>query len=430
MNEDLAQNRTGDNQPAVPRDVTPQAGLPAGAPADPTSPMRSGALEMAADSTGESYELPKRVYSPWRSSWRTFRRHRTAMAGLVILVLLYLMVIFAGFIAPYHYDTRATDLMWTPPTSLHFSDENTGFSFRPFIYPTRSYLDENLAVRFEEDRTQRCYVRFFVTGDEYSVFGLFQSNTHLFGVDPAAPPSGAQADQYLTRIYLLGADVAGRDTFSRICYGSRISMTIGLLGTALVLLIGLAIGGTSGYFGGRIDNILQRFTEMVMLLPGFYLLLMLRFMFPSNMDSTTVYFAVVLILALIGWPGLSRVIRGMVLSIRAMDYVQAARAVGVPTRRIIGRHVIPNTFGYVIVSATLSIPSYILSESALSILGLGIMEPTPSWGNMLQKAMDIAKLNEHPWVLWPGLFIFLAVMAFNLVGDGLRDALDPRRLKV
>jgi peptide/nickel transport system permease protein len=207
-------------------------------------------------------------------------------------------------------------------------------------------------------------------------------------------------------------------------------MTIGLLGTALVLLIGRAIGGTSGYFGGRIDNILQRFTEMVMLLPGFYLLLMLRFMFPSNMDSTTVYFAVVLILALIGWPGLSRVIRGMVLSIRAMDYVQAARAVGVPTRRIIGRHVIPNTFGYVIVSATLSIPSYILSESALSILGLGIMEPTPSWGNMLQKAMDIAKLNEHPWVLWPGLFIFLAVMAFNLVGDGLRDALDPRRLKV
>jgi peptide/nickel transport system permease protein len=229
---------------------------------------------------------------------------------------------------------------------------------------------------------------------------------------------------------MMGSDSAGRDIFSRICYGSRISMTIGLVGTFLVLLIGLAIGGTSGYLGGRADDVLQRFTEMIMLLPGFYLLLMLRFMFPANMDSTKVYFAVVLILALVSWPGLARVIRGMVLSIKAMDYIQSARAIGLPTRRIIGRHVIPNTFGYVIVSATLSIPSYILSESALSILGLGIMEPTPSWGNMLQKAMDIAELDQHPWVLWPGVFIFIAVMAFNLVGDGLRDALDPKRVKV
>jgi peptide/nickel transport system permease protein len=169
---------------------------------------------------------------------------------------------------------------------------------------------------------------------------------------------------------------------------------------------------------------------MVMLLPGFYLLLMLRFTFPSDMSSTAVYFAVVLILALVGWPGLSRVIRGMVMSIRESDYILAARALGLPTRRIISRHILPNTFGYVVVAVTLLIPSYILSESALSVLGLGIMEPVPSWGNMLNKAMDIGKLNEHPWVLWPGLFIFLAVMAFNLVGDGLRDALDPRRLKV
>lgn len=369
-------------------------------------------------------------YRPWRSSWRTFRRHRTAMAGLVVLALLYLLALFGGFVAPYHYDSREPDLLWAPPTGLHFADDaGGGFSVRPFVYPIRSYFDENLAVRHTEDRSHRLYVRFFVAGEPYRLLGLIDANVHLFGVDPPPAAATSSGDKYFGRIYLFGADVAGRDVFSRICCGAVISMTIGLIGTALVLLIGLAVGGFSGYVGGRLDDLLQRFTEMVMLLPGFYLLLMLRFMFPASMDSTTVYFAVVLILALVGWPGLSRVIRGMVLSIRAADYVQAAKAVGAPTRRIIARHVLPNTFGYVIVSATLSIPGYILSESALSILGLGIMEPTPSWGNMLQKAMDIAELNQHPWVLWPGVFIFLAVMAFNLVGDGLRDALDPRRLK-
>jgi peptide/nickel transport system permease protein len=297
----------------------------------------------------------------------------------------------------------------------------------------RSSFDENLKIRYEPDLSRRRYVRFFVQGDSYRFLGLIPTRTRLVGCEPLGRSERWAADgtgPYYVRLHLMGADVAGRDIFSRICYGARISMTIGLVGTSLVLLIGLAVGGTSGYLGGRTDNLLQRFTEMVMLLPGFYLLLMLRFMFPSNMDSTKVYFAVVLILALVNWPGLARVIRGMVLSIKAMDYIQSARAIGLPTRRIIGRHVIPNTFGYVIVSATLSIPAYILSESALSILGLGIMEPTPSWGNMLQKAMDIQELNEHPWVLWPGVFIFLSVMAFNLVGDGLRDALDPKRVKV
>jgi len=193
-------------------------------------------------------------------------------------------------------------------------------------------------------------------------------------------------------------------------------------------LVGLAVGGASGYFGGWVDDILQRICEMVMLLPGFYLLLLLRYMFPMNMDSTKVYFAVILILSLVGWAAFARVIRGMVLSIRKEDYVQAARAMGLSHARIIAKHVIPNTMGYVVVATTLRIPGYILGESALSLLGLGIMEPTPSWGNMLSKAMDILELNQHPWVLWPGVFIFAAIMAFNLVGDGLRDAVDPRGL--
>jgi peptide/nickel transport system permease protein len=227
----------------------------------------------------------------------------------------------------------------------------------------------------------------------------------------------------------MGADNAGRDIFSRLCYGSRVSMTIGLVGTLFVLVIGLSLGGMMGYFRGPIDDLLYSFSQMIMLLPGFYLLLMLRFAFPQNMDSTRVYFAIILILSIVGWPSFALVIRGMVKSITQESYVLAARAMGLGHARIISRHVLPNTTSYVIVTMTLRIPGYILGESALSLLGLGIMEPNPSWGNMLQKAMDIVELNQHPWVLWPGVFIFLAVMAFNLVGDGLRDALDPRKPK-
>jgi peptide/nickel transport system permease protein len=367
-----------------------------------------------------------RIEGPARLAWRHFRRHRLGMVGLVILVLLYLMAIFADFIAPYGADNQVRDLQWAPPTGLRLSDDQ-GFSLRPFIYPIRSYIDENFEVRQDQDRTQRCYLRLLVEGDEHRLLGLIPMRTRLFGFDP--PPQPAESDTYYSRFFLMGADVAGRDVFSRICYGARISMTIGLVGEALVLVIGLLIGGISGYAGGLIDDLLQRLCEMMMLLPGFYLLLMLRFMFPSDMNSVTVYFAVVTILALVSWPGLARIIRGMVLSIRTRDFVQSAHAIGQRPIRIIIRHILPNTAGYVIVSATLSIPGYILGESALSLLGLGIMEPTASWGNMLQKAMDIIELDSHPWVLWPGFFIFLAVMGFNLVGDGLRDAVDPRKTK-
>ncbi len=228
----------------------------------------------------------------------------------------------------------------------------------------------------------------------------------------------------------MGADLTGRDIFSRICYGARISMSIGLIGVFFVLVIGLTIGGASGYFGGRIVDVLYSFSQMIMLLPGFYLLLMLRFVFPPKMDSAQVYFVVILILSLVGWPGFAIVIRGMVKSIMAQDFVHAARALGLSHTRTIARHILPNTVGYTVVAMTLRIPGYILGEAALSILGLGIMEPTASWGNMLEKAMNIPELNQHPWVLWPGIFIFIAVIAFNLVGDGLRDAVDPRMHKV
>jgi peptide/nickel transport system permease protein len=379
------------------------------------------------DGTASTEPAPERGgEGQFRAAWRYFRKHRLGMIGLYILVFLYILTTFADFIAPYGSDDEVRDLQWAPPTSLHFSDES-GFNFRPFIYPVRSYIDENFNVKQDEDHTQKCYLHFFVNGDYHRLFGIIPMHLRLFGFDPPKPSTSG--DTYYSRYYLMGADFVGRDIFSRICYGGRISMSIGLVGELLVLIIGLLVGGISGYVGGITDDLLQRLCELLMLLPGFYLLLMLRFMFPSNMDSVEVYFAVITILALVGWPGLARVIRGMVLSIKTQDYVHSARAIGLRPLRIIVKHVLPNTAGYVIVTVTLGIPGYILGESALSLLGLGIMEPTPSWGNMLQKAMDIIELDSHPWVLWPGLFIFLAVMGFNLVGDGLRDSLDPKRTK-
>jgi len=364
----------------------------------------------------------------WRGLWKAFRKSRMGVIGLSIVSVLYFVAIFADCLAPYGFDNETRDLLWAPPTRLHFSDAN-GSSWRPFIYPTRSYIDsDTFQIKQEQDVTHRCYLRLFVQGDEHLFLGLFKTHLHLFGVDPP-PPATPGGDTYYARLYLMGSDLSGRDVFSRICYGSRISMSIGLVGESIGLIIGALVGGISGYYIGAVDNILQRICEIMMLLPGFYLLLMLRFLFPADMSSVAIYFYITVIMAFIGWPGLARVVRGMVLSIRNLDYIHAARAVGQNNFRIIVRHILPNTFGYLIVSVTMGIPGYILGESGLSVLGLGIAEPIPSWGNMLHQAMDITELDQHPWVLWPGLFIFLAVISFNLMGDGLRDALDPKRTK-
>jgi peptide/nickel transport system permease protein len=367
-----------------------------------------------------------RGVSPLRLSLRNFAAHRHAVWAMWILIAFYLLALFADFVAPYHYDSQIRELQWTPPTRLRFADAQ-GFSLRPFIYPIRSYFDENFNIRQAPDTSTRSYLRFFARGDTHYFLGFIPSQIHLFGFDQVQ--SNASGGQYFTRFYLIGSDNSGRDLFSRICYAARVSMTIGLVGAMLVLVIGLAIGGISGYFGGIVDNALQRFCEMVMLLPRFYLLLMLRFAFPGNMSSVMVYLCIVLIMALLGWAEFARVIRGMVLSIRTEDYIQSARSIGVSPLGIVARHVLPQTVSYAIVFVSLEIPQYIVSESALSLLGLGINEPVPSWGNMLSKAMDIAELTQHPWVLWPGAFIFVTVLAFNLVGDGLRDAFDPKLRK-
>lgn len=347
------------------------------------------------------------------TKFRKLKQLKLALGSFYVLVFLYVGALFAGFLAPYHFAQESRELSYAPPSKIHVVD-SFGKLCRPFVC-LRSYkFDEAYNRVYAEDKTQKYPIKFFVKGDEYRLFGLVKSNFHLFGVDRKA------------RINLFGTDSRGRDLFSRIIYGSRISLSIGLAGVFISLVIGVFIGGISGYFGGRIDQILMRACEIIMVIPGFYLMLALRGFFSYSLNSAQMYFIIVCIMSFIGWPGLARVVRGMALSLREQEFVSAARVLGVRDIKIIAVHIIPHTFSYLIVAVSLSIPGYILGESALSLLGLGIQDPYASWGNLLSEAMSIAQIKFHPWILIPGVFIFITVMAFNLFGDGLRDVFDPK----
>ncbi len=349
-----------------------------------------------------------------RIALERLRRHKLAMWALGVLVVLYAMCIFADFVAPYSMDDERRDLSYCPMMRLRFVDEAGKFHLRPFVYNYSYTFDEYYNRVYVQDRSTRYPIKLFAKGSQHKLLGLIPMERHLFGVDEPA------------RIYLLGADYRGRDLLSRILYGSRVSLSIGFVGVLVSFSIGMIVGGISGYFGGLTDNILMRVCEMVMMVPGFYLMLALRAAFPHDLSSVQVYLMIVLIMSFIGWAGLARVIRGMVLSIREKEFVTAARASGETALRTIVRHILPNTMSYVIVAVTLSIPGYMLGESALSLIGLGIQEPYASWGNLLAEAMSIAEIKFHPWILIPGFFIFISVMSFNFLGDGLRDAFDPR----
>ena len=342
------------------------------------------------------------------------RKNRFAYISLYILGIFYILSIFADFIAPYPYDIQHRDTPYHPPTQIHFFDKNGNFHIRPFVY--RYELVDPVFKKYRIDYSKMYPVYFFVKGEKHYLFGIIPTDIHLFGVNEG-------------KIFLLGADHLGRDIFSRLLYGGRVSLSIGIVGVLVSFSIGAIIGGISGYFGGRIDNILMRISEIVMSFPGFYLMLALRAVFPITLSSVQVYFLIVIILSFIGWAGLARVIRGMVLSIREQEFVLAAKSYGASSLRIIARHIIPNTFSYLLIAATLSIPGYILGESALSLLGLGIQEPYSSWGNMLASARSISAISQYPWILSPGIAIFITILAFNLLGDALRDALDPRLRK-
>ncbi len=362
-----------------------------------------------------SETAPPPLPSPGRLFWRRLRRNRVAMTGGGILLVLYTLIAFAGFFAPYSYQTSERNLNFHPPMlgRLHVRGPD-GRLTRPYVHGVHAEMLGRIVYR--EDTSKVHPIRLFVRGDRYSVLGLFSSDVHLFGVDRGA------------WFFPLGSDQLGRDLYSRLLYGGRISLTVGLLGIAISIPIGLLVGGTAGYVGGTTDFVLMRLVELILSIPSLYLILTLRYSVSGlrDLSSSRMYLLIVAILAFIGWAGLARVIRGMVLSLREREYVLAARALGRSPLAIIVRHVLPNTMSFVIVTATLSIPGYILGEVALSFLGVGVQEPEASWGNMLQSAQEASNLAAYPWVVAPGVLIFIAVLAFNFLGDGLRDAADPR----
>ncbi|HKL76643.1 MAG TPA: ABC transporter permease [Halanaerobiales bacterium] len=347
-------------------------------------------------------------YNFWKETWKRLRRHRMAMIGGTVIIIIYILVIFAGFLSPYHPHNGAKKHFFHPPTKVHFTDDD-GLT-RPYVYRTESVG----WAEYEVIKDKKYPVKFFYHGDEYEFLNLFKTDLHLFGVDKPA------------NIFLLGSDNYGRDVFTRLLFGGRVSMFIGFIAIFISTVIGLLVGGIAGYYGGWIDNVLMRLAEVVMSIPSFYLLLALAAVLPLDVSSTFRFFLIITILSFIGWAGMSRVIRGMVLSVRNEEYILAAQALGAKDKRIIIKHVLPSTATYVIVRATVAIPGYIIMESGLSFLGLGIQEPNASWGNMLTAAQNVTKITGFPWLLIPGVMIFIAVLNYNLLGDGLRDALDPK----
>ncbi len=356
--------------------------------------------------------------------WRRFKKHRIGVVGAYIIAMLVSLVVFADFISPYHYGTHHRRYDFAPPTPIHFWDEQGNFTIQPFVYGIKAGQRDPISNRkiFAEDKSKKYPICFFCAGDAYRFLGLIETQIHLFGTGELDPASAGH-------IFLFGTDNFGRDLFSRTMIGGRISMSIGPLVLLFSLFLAILLGGISGYYGGVIDNLLQRFIEILQSFPGLPLLIALAYIVSkSNLSTAMVFFGIVGILAVLGWTGLARILRGLFLSIREQEYTQAAKAMGASDMRIIFRHLLPNTVTVVIVTSTLTIPGLILTEAALSFLGFGISEPMTSWGqllNILQNQNVVNVFRFYPWLMIPGFFIIAAVLAFNFLGDALRDAFDP-----
>lgn len=351
--------------------------------------------------------------SQWQLMWQKFRRHKLAIFGGTVLVILYLIAIFADFIAPYNKETRFEAFSYRPPTGIHFFNEQGEF-IGPFVYGTTSARDpETLEKVYTVDKSFIFPIGFLVSGESHYILGLFKTDLRLFGV----AESGG--------IFLFGTDAIGRDVFSRTIYAARLSLSIGLVGVALSFVIGVVLGGISGYFGGTIDNIIQRMIEFLISVPTIPLWVALSAALPRDWSVVRVYFGIVIILSLVSWGGLARVVRGKFLELRELDYVLAARVANVSEWNIIRIHLIPNFASYLIVHLTLAVPDVILAETALSFLGLGLRAPAVSWGVLLEKAQNIHSIAIYWWTIIPALFVVVTVLAFNFLGDGLRDAADP-----
>ncbi len=348
----------------------------------------------------------------WTLVWRRFRRHKLGLISGLFLAICYVLLPFAGFIAPYTPNERSADYLYHPPQDVRFFHE--GRWIGPYVYPTEAQADlENFRWNYSIDETRPMPLQFFCRGSEYRLAGLIRTSTHLF-----CAPEGAT-------IFLWGSDRLGRDVFSRILYGAQLSLTVGLIGITVSFLLGIFFGAIAGYFGGPLDWGIQRVIEILRSLPELPLWLALSAAVPSNWGPVAVFFIISIILGLLDWPGLARAVRAKFLSLREEEYVRAAEMMGASPRRVIRRHLLPNFASHLIASATLSIPAMILGETALSFLGLGLRAPAVSWGVMLNDAQNLASIEIYPWTAIPMLPIIVVVLAFNFLGDGLRDSLDP-----
>lgn len=370
--------------------------------------MAEDAALQETEAQGLTADEARFAASQWSVMWRRFLRNKAAVAGGVIVLLFYLTALLAGFVAPYGLQSRFTDKVYLPPQPIHLFDEG---QFRPFVYEVTTEFDANLR-RIYTPTENKLYLQFFAQGEPYKLLGFIDTNIHLFQADGGP-------------VNILGTDRQGRDMFSRIVLGSQVSLTIGLAGVVLSLLIGTVLGVASGYFGGWTDEIIQRVIEIVRAFPTIPLWMALSAAIPSSWSQEQTYFAITVILSLIGWTWLARQLRGLVLTVRESDYVTAARLAGASHSRIIFKHLVPATMGQIIVVATLSLPAMIIAETALSFIGLGLRPPITSWGVLLQEAQNFQSLALYPWVLTPAIVIVVVILAFSFLGDGLRDAADP-----
>ena len=347
--------------------------------------------------------------------WLKFKEHRVALVSLWVLVVLYFVAIFAEFFAPYDPRVISTSIkVNSPPELIRFVDQGR-FQLRPFVYHkfTEGYDMDTGALVYRDDHGHKKGVRFFIQGAEYKLWGLFRARLHFFGTDDEEP------------INLFGTDDIGRDLLSRTIYGGRLSMSVGMIGVLASLVLGTLLGGISGYFGGAVDNVIQRIIELLRSIPHIPLWLALSAAIPKEWSAVQRYFSIVVILSLIGWTDLARVVRGKFLALREEEYVMASRALGAGGGWVITRHLIPNFIGYLIVSLSLGVPGMIIGETALSFLGLGLLPPAISWGVLLKEAETFMAIAFHPWFFIPAILVIIVVLAFNFVGDGLRDAADP-----
>jgi len=350
--------------------------------------------------------------SQLRLMWWKFKRHKVALASGIFLAVLYGMILICEFLAPYDLHTRNVDFIYAPPQRIHFFHE--GEFVGPFVYGRTMTLDmDTLKRNYADDTSKVEPIRFFCRGDDYRFWGLFESNLHL-----VCPAEGGQ-------LFLLGTDRLGRDVLSRIIYGARISLTIGLLGITVSFVLGIVIGGLAGYHGGIFDLVVQRLIEVLQSIPSIPLWLSLAAIMPATWSPLLIYLGITVILGLLDWTGLARAVRSKLLALREEDYVLAAQLMGARSGRIIGRHLVPGFMSHLIATATISIPGMILGETALSFLGLGLRPPITSWGILLTEAKSVSVIAFYPWLLFPTIPVILVILAFNFLGDGLRDAADP-----